>query len=274
MLAAMKLVPRRALLGAALVFAVAGCTHHTPHRDTGEITVTRGNCGPAWHVPGGTATFQIRNAGTVTTDVELVDPTSGGIYAEVDALAPGTSRPMRVLLGRGQYAFRCLGDETDSVTGPVVRVADGPAHGAPAIQPVTEQDLAGAVRQYRSYVSTGLGRLDANVAALRRAVHAGDLAGARAAWLTAHLAYERLGAAYGTFGDFADAIDGRPDGLPGGVRDPGFTGFHRIEYGLWHAESAAALSRSVDRLATDVAALRKNFSKEQTDPHDLPLGAH
>ena len=36
-----------------------------------------------------------------------------------------------------------------------------------------------------------------------------------------------------------DAIDGSPDGLPDGVNDPSFTGFYRIEYGLWHGQSAS-----------------------------------
>ena len=32
------------------------------------------------------------------------------------------------------------------------------------------------------------------------------------------------------------AVDGLPDGLAAGVRDPDFTGLHRIEYGLWHGQ--------------------------------------
>jgi high-affinity iron transporter len=32
------------------------------------------------------------------------------------------------------------------------------------------------------------------------------------------------------FGNYDDEIDGTPDGLPGGVNDPSFTGFYRIEY--------------------------------------------
>ncbi len=104
---------------------------------------------------------------------------------------------------------------------------------------------------------------------MRDAVRSGDLDVARAAWLPAHLAYERLGAAYGTFGDFADKIDGRPAGLPKGVHDADFTGFHRVEYGLWHGESAASLRAPADRLASDVRALRDDFPRQQTDPNDL-----
>lgn len=55
------------------------------------------------------------------------------------------------------------------------------------------------------------------------------LGAAREAWLPAHLAYERLGAAYGASGDLDGTIDGGPEGLPDGVHDKGFTGFHRVE---------------------------------------------
>jgi iron uptake system component EfeO len=102
----------------------------------------------------------------------------------------------------------------------------------------------------------------------------GDQNASRAAWLTAHLAYERLGAAYDTFGDFADEIDGMPDGLPAGVRDPDFVGLRRIEYGLWHGQSPASLAPYGDKLGAAVAGLRENFPKERTDPNDLPLRSH
>ncbi len=41
-------------------------------------------------------------------------------------------------------------------------------------------------------------------------VSEGDLTAAKTAWLTAHLTYETLGAAYGAFGDLDTAINGSP----------------------------------------------------------------
>ena len=83
---------------------------------------------------------------------------------------------------------------------------------------------------YRNYVSADLGTLVGQTDALLADVRAGNLSAARQAWLTAHLTYERLGAAYGTFGDFDTEIDGRADGLPGGVNSPGFTGFYETKF--------------------------------------------
>jgi iron uptake system EfeUOB component EfeO/EfeM len=239
------------------------------------VTVSRGNCGTGWQTPhSGPQTIQVSNVGTVTTDVDLIDPGTGGIYAEVEALAPNTSRPMQLTLGRASYAFRCLAEDTDAVTGPTIQINDGPPPPAAAVLPITNQDLTGAVAQYHGYVATGLGTLATNVATLVQTLRGGDAVASRAAWLTAHLAYERLGAAYDTFGDFADKIDGMPDGLPGGVRDADFTGLRRIEYGLWHGQSPASLVSVGSQLATDVAGLRADFPKERTDPNDLPLRAH
>jgi high-affinity iron transporter len=123
-------------------------------------------------------------------------------------------------------------------------------------------------------VAAGLGRLRTQTARLAADLTAGDLAAARTDWLTAHLTYSSLGAAYGTFADFDTRIDGRKDGLPRGVDDPGFTGFHRIEYGLWHGQSAATLRPLADRLVDDVTGLRKAFPTQHFDPSDLPLRTH
>ncbi|HWB34616.1 MAG TPA: EfeM/EfeO family lipoprotein, partial [Rugosimonospora sp.] len=259
------------LLGGLLLGGLAACTPDAP-ADPG-LAVSRGVCAQDWHpAHGGTQTLLLHNTGTETMEVYLVDPASGGVYAEVEALAPGTSRPMRVALGPGRYALRCVSEGSDAITGPTVTIADGV--GSPAVLPVTEQDLVPAVQSYRSYVTGGLGTLAGAVADLRAAVGSGDTGRARAAWLTAHLAYQRLGAAYDTFGDLGDAIDGSPDGLPGGVADPDFTGFRRIEYGLWHGEPLPALVPLADRLVADVGALRAQFPSSRTDPNDLPLRAH
>lgn len=82
------------------------------------------------------------------------------------------------------------------------------------------------------------------------------------------------GAAYDAFGAYERKIDGLPDGLPAAVADLHFTGFHRVEYGLWHGESASSLASSVDELAGDVQALRDIFPTVEVDPLDLGLRAH
>ncbi|GAA0325642.1 EfeM/EfeO family lipoprotein [Actinoallomurus spadix] len=264
--------------GAALLLAVAGDgagpAPKAPPAPAIEAGASRCGTGRVPLRPG-PQVLPLRNDGGTSTNVTLIDPRTGAIYAELEGMGPGTVRSLRVTLGPGSYAFRCAQDGPgDPVTGPVTRITGTGGGGTPGIVPVSENDLYASARAYQTYVSTGLGRLVARTDALRSAVDDGDLGAARAAWTPAHLAYERLGAAYGTFGDFDGRIDGRPAGLPGGVHDAGFTGFHRVEYGLWHGESASSLAGATDRLARDVRALRSAWPDERVEPADLPLRAH
>ena len=258
------------------VAAMAACSSPAPAppRPPG-VQVARGRCGVGWDKPrGGDQTIDVHNTDSVTMEVELVDPASHGIYGEIESLAPGTTRAFHLVLANGTYAFTCLPDGADEETGPSVTIKGGPAQGAAAVIPVDETTLAPAVKIYRSHVAAGLATLAGDVGALRTALGSKDRERSRRAWLVAQLAYNRLGAAYDTFGDSADAIDGMPDGLPGGVHDKDWRGLRRIEYGLWHNESMPALAALAARLSSDVASLRGDFDKERTDPNDLPLRSH
>ena len=137
--------------------------------------------------------------------------------------------------------------------------------------PVLPEEQASVREAYQRYVAGVLDRLTRDLSALRTAVAGPDRAKARAAWLAAQLTWDRVGAAYGSFGVYADAIDGLPQGLPGGVRDPDFAGLRRIEYGLWHGEALAALRPLVDAVAGQVAALRGDLPGATPDAIDLPL---
>ena len=91
-------------------------------------------------------------------------------------------------------------------------------------------------KKYQAYAEAGLKVLARESATLAADVRAGDLAAAKRDWLTAHLQYQTLGAAYGTFGDYDGEIDG--DANAAGTASPDWTGFYRLEYGLWHGQGA------------------------------------
>ena len=239
------------------------------------ISVSRSSCGQGWTDPkSGPQSFQLHNTGSVTAEVDLIDPGTGTVFGEVEGLGAGTTRTMRVTLGNGAYAFRCAPEETDPIVGPGVRITGGDERSGPAVVPVTRNDLLDASRSYKDYVGTGLGTLVTQTDALQAAVRSGNRDASQAAWLTAHLTYERLGAAYGAFGDADGAINGTADGLPGGVGDEDFTGFHRLEYGLWHGQDMVALAAVAGRLGDDVHRLHESFASLQVDPNDLGLRAH
>ncbi|MEE4543072.1 iron uptake transporter permease EfeU [Streptomyces sp. V4-01] len=237
------------------------------------VAVSETDCGKGFTAPApGRRTFQMHNTGGKASEVYLIDPATNAVYGEIEGLAPGTTRDLVASVGDGTYAWRCVPTGGKAVTSAPVRVSGGGA--TRAVLPLAASELEPPLAAYRSYVDRGLGTLQGQTARLRSDLDRGDLAAARTDWLTAHLTYSSLGAAYGTFADFDSRIDGRADGLPGGVRDPGFTGFHRIEYGLWHGGSAAALRPWADRLARDVTGLRKAFPTQDFDPSDLPLRSH
>ncbi|MDQ0813717.1 iron uptake system component EfeO [Streptomyces sp. B3I7] len=240
------------------------------------VEVTPAGCGRGWtHPAPGQQVFELNNTSSTAAEVYLTDPGTGAVYGEVEGLAPGTVRPMRVTLGSGSYAFKCLPDDADAVTGPTVRIAGGgTVKSGPAAVPVSQRDLIPPTLGYQKWIQDRTVELATRTDALHDAIGRGDLPAARAAWLPAHLVYERMGAAYGTFGDADGELNGTTAGLPDGVHDADFAGFHRVEYGLWHGESARGLRGPADRLAKAVHALRDDWPDQRIDPADVGLRAH
>lgn len=112
--------------------------------------------------------------------------------------------------------------------------------------------------EYRAYVAGKLSTLRSRTAALAAAIARGNLAGAESAWLAAHLTWLAIGqddGAYGAFGALGGQIDGLAAGHPLGTADPGFTGFHRIEFDLWtrrDLRAAASDTATLERLLADL----------------------
>ncbi|PIM73304.1 iron permease [Streptomyces sp. JV178] len=237
------------------------------------IAVSEKECGNGFTAPEpGRQTFQMHNTGGKTSEVYLIDPSTSAVYGEIEGLAPGTTRALVATVAGGTYAWRCVPTGGTAVTSKAVRVTGGGS--ARAVVPVSEEDLAVPLQEYKAYVNHGLATLVAQTRTLDDDIKGNHLDKARTDWLTAHLTYSSLGAAYGTFEDFDKKINGRADGLPGGVQDKDFAGFQRLEYGLWHGESAASLKAPADQLVGSAAGLQKAFPAQDFNPSDLPLRAH
>lgn len=259
--------PVPAAVALVVLSAAVGVTVWRPWEDAADatgrpsgITVSRSQCGQGWtDAKTGRQTLVVHNIGDAAAEVDLVEVRSKKVYGEVEGLGPNTSASMDVQLGAGQYAIRCLIEDTDAITGPTVTVA-GAGPGGAAVVPVTKNELLPLVKKYQAGVARGVADLAVKTDKLRADVDAGNLDAARADWLPAHLAYNSLGAAYDAFGDFADKIDGPSNG------------FHALEKGLWHKGSG--LKPVADQLAADVHGLQADLPNEQVDPNDLGLRAH
>lgn len=239
------------------------------------VEVAQGACGNGWSgATPGPQVFALHNTSSTPAEVDLTDPATGAVYGEVEGLAPGTTRELRVVLGGGSYAFKCLPDDADAVVGPTVTIAGSPGGGGPAAVPVTQHDLIPVALAYQQWITARTVELSDRTDELKRAVDDGDLTAARDAWLPAHLVYERMGAAYDQFGEADGAINGSGPAPSAAGSAQGFEGFHRVEYGLWHGESAASLRGPADRLAQAVHALRDSWPQQRLDPAQLGLRAH
>jgi iron uptake system component EfeO len=148
----------------------------------------------------------------------------------------------------------------------------GHATGTPAVLPVTYNDLIPLAKTYQAEEAAALKVLARETSALDAAVRGGSLADARRAWLTAHLQYETLGDAYDAFGDFDTEIDGRADAT--GVTSHAWTGFFRLEYGLWHGQPLPSLVPVADTLNKDADELVTWWKAQQVPLADLGRRAH
>lgn len=243
-----------------------------------EITVSATACGTGWQNPAaGVQTLQIHNSWTGAVEVELIGSATGAIYARVEEIGPGTTQLMQVDLGSGTYAFECTGINYADKIGRAVQIP-GHVRGGAGVLPVSFTEMITVSSESHAYVLNGLTALARETSVLAAEIKTGDLGAARATWLTAHLTWEKLGSAYGMFDSYDDEIDGFPFGLPGGVGNPGFTGFYRLEYGLWHSQSAAELTGPADQLELNVRSLITAYPSMQLPPPqalgDLALRTH
>lgn len=259
---------RLALLGVVvLATALIGATP-----DASNLRISAEGCGaPPSQLVAGPVALTVANDAKAFAAVYLINP-AGAMYAEVPSLTPGKTLPLTTTLGAGTYAVRCVFTDGTVRTSPTITVTGSTTGAVRGFVPLPDLAMTGPVSAYRDWVGGQLPGLLSACEQLAADVDRGDVGAAKTDWLTAHLAYERLGAAYNSFGDFDRAIDGRADGLPLGTADPSWTGFHALEYALWHGGSdAASLAHG---LVDSVNGLIADFPSEEVDPGDLPLRAH
>jgi len=241
---------------------------------TTAVTVTTTRCAPEWTSGRtGTQTFEVDNESGHVAEIDLVDA-SGAVVAEIETIGPATTATLTASLGPGSDSFRCLLSGRPALFSAAVQVS-GPAS-QQVTAAVTLAELTGPNRAYEQWAADHLATLRAQVAKVGTDVQSGDGSAARTDWLAAQMTWEEVGASYDSFGDLGQAVDGLPDGLPGGVGDPEFTGLHRLEYGLWHGQTEAELRPVVARLQAGIAAVQSQVTSADLagDPSNLPVRAH
>lgn len=243
--------------------------------DNVVVDVSAYDCGAGWgDQAAGLQILSFRNTYRSAGGAQVFAVDTGRVYLEVEPIGPDSTVPRSVSLAAGTYRVRCLMEDATAVEGPDVTLTGPGRSDNPGVRPVPFADLVPATQRYEHYVRRHLPGVLRGVARLRADIADGRLGDARGDWLRAHLAYERLGAAYGAFGDLDGAINGLPDGLPRGVHDRAWTGFHRVEWLLWRGAPAQRLVAPARQLAADLDRLGRHFRRAQLDPLDLTLRAH
>lgn len=253
-----------ALLGLAAFWYAARAGAPAPTEGEIAVTITGTNCEPATlTVPAGKSTFRVHNASDRTLEWEILDGVM--VLAERENITPGLNATLTERLRPGTYDITCglLSNPRGKLT--VVATAESEAAKA---QPETRAFI-GPLSEYRVYLARRASELVEATETLSERVVAGDLDGAREAWLAAREPWRRMAPVAGRVADLANGMDPLADYLTEREADPGFVGFHRVEYGLWTKGTTEDLAPSAARLATDAGLLKDRLKSLDVAPADL-----
>jgi iron uptake system component EfeO len=232
------------------------------------VTIGAHACAPnSLTVPAGTATFHIVNQSERGVEWEILDGVM--VLAERENIAPGFTQTLSAQLAPGHYAMTCglLSNPRGELTVTPTDASVAASKAAPSLQ-----DYIGPLSEYLVYQSGRLDALEQETAKLSAAIAAGDLQGARQAYVPAHAAYVALTPAASLFADLDTRLDARADNFEKREADPGFTGFRRIEYGLFNRGATDGLQPVMAQLTQDVQTLRARIGSLAVGPGRL-LGA-
>ena len=134
-------------------------------------------------------------------------------------------------------------------------------------------DLVGPIADYKIYVSEHAEKLVADTKLFTDAVKAGDVDKAKSLFGATRMSYEAIEPIAELFSDLDGSIDSRADDHEKAEKDPEFTGFHRIEYGLFSENSTKDLEPFADKLMADVTELNKRITDLTLPPEKVVGGA-
>ncbi|MGC5018359.1 iron uptake system protein EfeO [Micromonospora sp. DT47] len=211
----------------------------------------------------GQATFTVTNSGSKVNEF-YVYAAGDRVMGEVENIAPGLSRELRVELPGGRYETACK----PGMSGRGIRGALKVSGTAATVAP--DAALTEATTSYQRYVTSQTGALLTKTEEFVTAVKAGDVAKAKALYPVARIYWERIEPVAESFGDLDPKIDGREEVVEEGME---FTGFHRIEKDLWTTGDISKDGPIADRLLADVKEIVAKANAEKLTPLQLANGA-
>ena len=266
-----RLMPLAVAASALLAAAGAGLFYYAtqtasgPERgDIHKVVVGQKSCDPMdFTLPAGRATFEIHNASDRPIEWEILDGVM--VVEERENIAPGFHSLLTAKLKPGAFEITC--GLLSNPRGKLTVTPSESSEAERAAPPLTA--FIGPLSEFKVYLATQSSALVKETARLSEAIAAANVEEAKAAWLAARLPYKRMEAVTGRIADLENAIDPLSDYLEKREADPAFTGFHRIEYGLWDKGTAEGLAPVAERLLADVTALKDRLRGLKLAPEDL-----
>ena len=265
--------PARLALGALVALTVAACqAGAAPAGSAGKVAVgvSEAGCSPtSVKADAGPVLFVITNTGTDVAEFEVIGADKK-VIDEAENIVPGFVVNLSALLDGGTYELVCgnLSAPRGSLT-----VSGGAAPTRPPSAVVDTAQLASIVAAYQTYVKTEADDLVTVIDTFTKAIDDGDLEAAKAAYGPSRVPWERIEPIAELFSDLDPKIDARQDDFDGGVDDPAFTGYHRIEKGLFTDGTTDGLKELAATLRTDVADLKTRLATLAIDPRVMARGA-
>jgi iron uptake system component EfeO len=284
---ARKTIAARALLALATVSLVSCTGAPTPSSSAGAsasvntgasaaanapiaVGISDAGCSPStMTATAGQVVFSITNNGSDVAEFEII-AADKHVIDEAENIIPGFEVNLSSRLDGGTYELAC--GSVDAPRG-TLTVSGGTAPSAPPNSVVDAATLAAVVASYKTYVIGQADDLVKVIDAFTAKVDAGDLAGAKALYGPARVPWERIEPVAELFSDIDARIDSRVDDHPGGVTDPAFLGYHRIEKVLWVDGSTVGLSTFTVDLRAAVKELRSRLDTLDIGARVMARGA-
>ena len=188
------------------------------------------------------------------------------VVEERENIAPGLSQVINATLAPGDYAITCGLLSNPRGTLHVTPTAESEASAKARPSMVA---FIGPLSEFRVYLSSQSTALIKAVDALAHAIAAGDLTEAQALYIPAREAYQRLAPAAQRMAELDNAINARADYFEQREQDPGFTGFHRLEYGLFDQRNLEGLTPVAQQLRANVVQLKQQLMAQSLPPEQL-----
>ena len=219
-------------------------------------------------VSAGRHIFEIHNTSDRPVEWEILDGIM--VLEERENIIPGLRQTLAANLKPGQYQITCglLSNPRGRLTVTANAASDAAAAAGPDLKA-----FIGPLSEYKVFLALQGASLVAATEKLAEALKAGDLEGARALYGPARSPYRQVEAVAMRWADLQTAIDPVADYLEEREKDPRFTGYHRLELGLFVEEATATLGPVADKLVADAKALKARMRSLKLAPDDLSGGA-